>query len=129
RRRATPALPGRRDRPIVSRQRGCLKVVVLISGDTRAHKVARLRPSTPLEIRDAVHIISLPLHASYLDAIFVFQSVYEHLDVASHKPRQPLGRNHTLYLDDLLETISLDAVFYVVFVLHRARAEIGRAHV
>src|SRR5213592_2935365 len=120
RHRATPVSPGRKARSIVSRQRGRLEIVVFARRDPRPHKASRSRTSTVLQIRDAVDIICLPFHASNTWLI------HEHVDVAPDEPRQSLGRNRTLYLDDFFQTISLDAVFDVVFILHRSRALLRR---
>ncbi|PYO87747.1 MAG: hypothetical protein DMD58_13880, partial [Gemmatimonadetes bacterium] len=62
----------------------------------------------------------MPFHASNTGLI------HQHVNFPSDEPRQSLGRNRTLYLDDFFQTISLDAVFDVVFILHRARALLRR---
>jgi hypothetical protein len=66
------------------------------------------------------------LDASGLDAVFLFQSVDEDLHFAPDETFETLGGDGTLEFDDFRETILLDDVIDVVFVLHRSGTGLGR---
>src|ERR1051326_118243 len=121
RRRATPDSPGRIARSSASRQRGRLEIVVLAGGDARADEVSGLRPPATLEIGDSIDVIGLPLDPPGLDAVFLLETIHQHVHFAPHEPLQALGRDAALQLDDFREAVLLDGVVHVVLVLRRPR--------
>src|SRR5439155_17986723 len=110
---AAPLSPARRAPPSGSRQSDRPEVVVLARRESGPHEASGLGPPALLDVRETVHVVRLPCHAPHVRGaspspspsplVGVGHAVHQHLDLPAHEPRQTLGRDGALHLEQLLQ--------------------------
>src|SRR5439155_13331804 len=89
------------------------EVVVLARRESRPYEAPGLRPAALVHVCHAVHVVRLPRHAPHVRGaspvplvppVGVGHPVHQHPDFPPHKPRETLGGDRALHLEQLLET-------------------------
>src|SRR5436309_3353721 len=118
----------RRAPPSDSRQGDRPEIVVLARRESRRHEGADLCPSTPLEVGGAVHVVGLPRHPTDMGRaglVGLGDAVHQHRYLPPHEAREALCGDRALYLEQLLQPVTLYAVGHVVWVLGRSGPLLG----